>query len=106
MTRVGFLCFLGFQSFPGRTPEPPFQKCVVILQSNSAQHKTSWKTEVYILRSEHTHKVGSTSLICDLLAKDLLYPQKVKYRGGKDQDLVKMLENSMLMCSLFLLEFQ
>ena len=45
--------------------------------------------------------MGSTSLISDLLAKDLLYPLSVKYRAGKDQDPVKMLENSMLICSLF-----
>ena len=49
--------------------------------------------------------MGSTSLICDLLAKDLLYPLSVKYRGGKEQDHIKMLENSMLICSLFLLDF-
>ena len=44
--------------------KPPFQKCLVILQFNTAQHKTS-------------------SLICDLLAKALLYPLSVKYRAGK-----------------------
>ena len=36
--------------------------------------------------------MGSTSLIFDLLAKDLLYPLSVKYRAGKDQDPVKMLK--------------
>ena len=67
-----------------KTPEPPFQKCVVILQSNTAQHKTSWKIEHYNSRSERVHKVGSTSLICDFWAKDLLYPLSVKYKeeGG------------------------
>ena len=44
---------------------------------------------------ENTHKVGSASFICDLLAKDLLYPLSVKYRAGKEQDTVEMLENSM-----------
>ena len=84
MTRDGFLCFLSFQNFPGgEPPDPPFQKCVVILQSNTAQCKTSWESEVYNSRSEHTQQVGSTSLICDLLAKDLLYALSVKYRGGK-----------------------
>ena len=38
--------FLVFKIFRGRTPQPPFQKCVVILQSNTALHKTSWKSEV------------------------------------------------------------
>ena len=57
--------------------------------------------ERYSTQGVNTHKRGSTSLICDLLAK-----VSVKYRGGKDQDPVKMLENSMLICSLFLLEFQ
>ena len=33
--------------------------------------------------------MGSTSLRCDLLAKDLLYPLLVKYRLGKDQNPVK-----------------
>ena len=37
--------------------------------------------------------MGSTSFICDFLARDLLYPLSVKYRGGKDQDPVTMLEN-------------
>ena len=55
--------------------------------------------------SHHAILCMTLSLICDLLANDLLYPLSVKYRGGKDQDLVKMLENSMLTCSLFLLEF-
>ena len=36
--------------------------------------------------------MGSTSLICDLFAKDLLYPLSVKYRAGKNQDPVKMLK--------------
>ena len=54
MTRGGFLCFLGFQNFPGEDPQTPFQKSVVILQSNNAQHKTSWKSEVTNSRSE-TH---------------------------------------------------
>ena len=40
----------------------------------------------------NTHTSGSTSLICDLLAQDLLYPLSVKYRA--------------VICSLFLLEFQ
>ena len=66
----------------------------------------SWFQKVYNSRNEIHTKVGSTSLICDLLAKDLLYPLSVKNRAGKDQDPVKMLENSMLICSLFLLEFQ
>ena len=87
MTRDGFLCFLGFSNF-FRTP---FQKCVVILQSNTAQHKAILESEEYNSRSEHT-QVGSTSLICDLLAKDLLYPLSVKYRTGKDQDPLKMLK--------------
>ena len=39
--------------------------------------------------------------MCNLLAKDLLYSLMVK-----DQAPVKMLENPMLICSLFLLEFQ
>ena len=47
-------------------------------------------------------QVESASLFCDLLAKDLLYPLSVEYRGEKDQDSVKMLEDSMLICSLFL----
>ena len=34
----------------------------------------------------------STSLIWDLLAKDLLYPLSVKYRAGKVQDPAKMLK--------------
>ena len=56
----------------------------------------------------NTHtQVGPTSLICDLLAKDLLYPLSVKYRwggggGGEDKDPVKMLQNLMLICDLFL----
>ena len=77
--------------FGGRPPDPtpPFQKCVLILQSNTPQHKTSWKSEVYNSRSETHTQVGSTSLLCDLLTKDLLY---VKYRAGKDQDPVKMLK--------------
>ena len=60
MTRDGFLCFLGFQIFPGEDPQTPspFQKCVVILQSNTAHRKTSWKSEVYNSRSEHTHTSG------------------------------------------------
>ena len=53
----------------GGHPNPPFQKYVVILRSNTAQHKTSWKREVYNSRSKHT-QVGSTSLICDLLSPD------------------------------------
>ena len=56
MTRDGFLCFLGFQNFPREDPRTPLSEYVVILQSYTAQHKTSWKTEVYISRSEHTHK--------------------------------------------------
>ena len=84
--------FLVFKIFRGEDPEPPFQKCFVILQSNTAQHKTSQKSKVYNSRSEHTRKSGSTSFICDLLAKDLLYPLSVKYRAGKDQDPVKMLK--------------
>ena len=40
----------------------------------------------------NTHTSGSTSLIYDMLAKDLLYPPSVKYRVGKDQDPVKMLK--------------
>ena len=36
--------------------------------------------------------MGSTSLICDLLAKDLLHTLSVKYRAGKDQVPVKMLK--------------
>ena len=84
--------FLFFKIFWGRYI-PPFQKCVVILQSNTAQHKTSWKSEVPNSRSEHTHtQVGPTSIICDLLAKDLLYPLSVKCRAGKDQDPVKILK--------------
>ena len=93
MTRDGFLCFLGFQNFPGEDPRTPFQKCVVIVHSNTAQHKTSWKSEVYNSRSGHlTHKVAFTSLICDLLAKNLLHPLSAKYRAEKDQDPVKMLK--------------
>ena len=42
--------------------------------------------------------MGSTSLVCYLLAKDLLYPLSVKYRAGKDQDPVKMLK---IQCLLF-----
>ena len=49
--------------------------------------------------------MGSTSLICDLLAKDLLYTLSVKYRAGKDQDPVKMLDNSILICSFFYWNF-
>ena len=56
MTRDGFLCFLGFQNFSREDPEPPFQKCVVILQSKTAKQKTSWKSEVYNSMNEHTHK--------------------------------------------------
>ena len=78
MTRDGFLCFLGFQNFPVEDPRTPFQMCVVVLQSNTAQHKTSWNSEVYDSRDETHTKVGSTSLICDLLAKGLLYPLSVK----------------------------
>ena len=40
--------------------------------------------------------MGSTSLLCDLLTKDLLYPLSVKYRAGKDQDPVKMLKIQLL----------
>ena len=36
----------------------------------------------------------------DLLAKELLQPLLVKYRVGKDQNPVKMLENTLLICSL------
>ena len=86
----------------GGPPNPPFQKCVVILQSNTAQHKTSWKSEVYNSRSEHT-QLGSTSLICDLLAKDLQYPLSVKYRVWKRPGSSKKAKNSMLFCSMFLL---
>ena len=73
MTRDDFLSFLGFQNFLG-------------------EDKTSWKCEVYNSRSETHTQVGSTSLLCDLLTKDLLYPLSVKYRAGKDQDPVKMLK--------------
>ena len=52
------MAFLVFKIFRGRTSEPPFQKCVVISHSNTAHHKTSWKSEVYNSRSEHTHKGG------------------------------------------------
>ena len=84
--------FLVFKIFRGRTPvKKPFQKCVVILHSNTAHYKTSWESEVYNSRSEHTQVGGGTSFICYLLAKDLLYPLSVKYRTGKDQDPVKML---------------
>ena len=48
MTKDGFLLFLGSQNFSGGGPPepPPFQECLVILQSNTLQHKTSWKSEV------------------------------------------------------------
>ena len=75
--------FLVFKMFRGRTPEPPFQKCVVILQSNKRLvEKVKYSTQGV---NTHAH-VGSISLICDLLAEDLLYPLSVKYRGGKGQD--------------------
>ena len=64
--------FLVFKIFQGRTPEPPFQKCIVILLSNTAQYETSWK--VYNSRSDRTHMGVYYTLICDLLANDLLYP--------------------------------
>ena len=64
-----------FSKFSGEDPRIPFRKYVAILQSNTTQHKTS--------------SVGPASLICDLLAKDLLYPLSVKYRVGKNQDPVK-----------------
>ena len=44
-----------------------------------------------------------------LLAKDLLHPfHTIIYHkhGFKDQDPIRILENFMLICSLFLLEFQ
>ena len=118
MTRDGFLCFLGFQNFPGEVPRIPLSEVCCNFQSNTAQHKLVENSEVYNSRNQHIHKSvcvcgggggggggGAASLICDLLAKDLLYPLLVKYRGEKDQDPVKLLENSMLICSLFL-EFQ
>ena len=90
MTRGGFLCFLGFQNFPGEDPVPPFQKCVVILQSNTAQHTSIVRKVRYITQEVNTRAlVGSAFLVCDLLTKDLLYPLSVKYRAGKDQDPVK-----------------
>ena len=84
--------FLVFKIFRGRTPGTPFQKCVVILQSNTAQHKAGWKSE-YATQGVNTHKSGATCLICELLAKDLLYHLSVKYRAVKDQDPVKMQKN-------------
>ena len=84
--------FLVFKIFLGRTPEPPFQRCIIILQSDTAQHKTSWKSDVYNSRSDTHTQVESTSQICDLLAKDLLYTLSVKHRAGKDKDPVKMLK--------------
>ena len=47
---------------------------------------------------------GSTSLICDLMAKDLLYPLSIIDGAGRVQESVEMLENLILICSLFLQE--
>ena len=44
--------------------------------------------------------MGSTSLVCDLLAT-----LSVKYQVGKDQDPVKMLEDSMLFALCFYKNF-
>ena len=77
-----------------RGPRPPLSEVCCKFYSPTL--------DLFDSMSKHTHKWGSTSLICDLLAKDLLYPLSVEYRGGKEQDPVKMLENSMLICSLFL----
>ena len=66
----------------GGPTQPPFQKYVVILQSNTRLvEKVKYATQGV----KHT-QVGSTSVICDLLAEDLLYPLLVKYRVGKGQD--------------------
>ena len=94
-----------FIIFRGRTLDPLSKVCCIYIPT-LLNTRLVEKSEVYNSRSEHAHQWGSASIICDLLAKDLLYPLSVKYRGGKDQDPVKMLENSMLVCSLFLLEFQ
>ena len=104
MTRDGFLCFLGFQNFSGEDPRTPFQKCVVILHSNTAQHKTMLLEKWGIQLKEWTPhtKVGSTSLICDLLAKGLLHPLSVKYGAGKDKDPVKLLKFNVNLLSVFI----
>ena len=70
MTRDGILCFLGFQNFPGEDPQNP------LVQSNTTQHKNVIN-EVYNSKEWTCTQVGSTSLICDMLAKDLLYPLSV-----------------------------
>ena len=58
--------------------------------------------KIYNSRSDHTQEWDSASLMCDILAKNLLHPLSVKCGFGKDQDPVEMLENSMLICSLLL----
>ena len=45
---------------------------------------------------------GGSTLISDLLAKDLLYPLSIIDGVGKVQESVEMLENLILICSLFL----
>ena len=44
---------------------------------------------------------GAAALICDLLAKDLLYPLWVIDGTGKVREPAEMLENLMLICFLF-----
>ena len=85
MARDGFLCFLGFQNFPGEGPRTPLSKvcCKFTVQHCSTQDKAEKKEDIQLKEWTSTQS-GSTSLICDLLAKDLLYPLLVKYRGGKD----------------------
>ena len=55
----------------------------------------------------NTHTSGSTFLICDLLAiKGFAVPSIGQVQGWKRPGSCKNAKNLMLICSLFLLEFQ
>ena len=103
--------FLVFKIFWGRTPIPPFQitkyviyrkKCELFCQLNTA-HTQSLVVVIlfwYVINGLHIYWLNG------LLHPFHTFIYQICNMGLKDRDPIKILENFMLICSLFLLEFQ
>ena len=89
-----------FSKFSQGVSPNPLSKMYCNLQSNTALHKTSWKSEIYNSSSEHTRKWGSTSLICDLMAKDLLKEKNLISSCFRSNPNVCMIENCIVLYKL------
>ena len=75
MTRDGILCFLGFQNFLGEDPRTPLSLVCCNFYSPTLLNTRLVGKGKYTTQGVETHtRVGSASIVCDLLAKDLLYP--------------------------------